>query len=125
MSLEMTLNGRASGNVYIGWTPRPCSLRFTPAQSQSAAVTLVCVTRPKSGKVMFSPDAVTRPVETLRLNVPGNGTSVNFFIAGSRASLLDQDVTIEARNASGTVLAQRTVMVRVRKNANSLTPRER
>lgn len=125
MSLQITLDGLASGNIYIGWTPRPCSLRFTPAQPQGATVTLVCVTKPTSGQVMFAANANTRPTATLQVAVQGNGQAVNFFMSGSKASTQDQDTVVEARDSSGAVLARRTVMVRVRKNANTLTPRER
>jgi tyrosinase len=60
------------------------------------------------------------------VQVPINGTSVPFFVAGQFGfpSRDDGDVRIEAAQGN-TVVGSVTLMVRVRKNANTLTPGER
>jgi len=63
---------------------------------------------------------------SVTLTVPINGATVPFFVAGrfGRPSLGNGDVTIEARTGA-TLVGSVPVMVRVRKNANALTPAER
>jgi tyrosinase len=58
--------------------------------------------------------------------VPTNGTSVTFFSAGKsgQPSINDRDVSIEVKRGTAVVTSV-PVMVRVRKNANKLTPGER
>jgi tyrosinase len=62
----------------------------------------------------------------LALNVPTNGASVPFLVAGrfGRPSTNNGDVRIEARRGN-TLVGSTTLMVRIRKNANNLTPGER
>ena len=63
---------------------------------------------------------------SLTVTVPINGTSVPFFAAGrfGRPSVNNGDVRIEAR-VGATLVGSVPVMVRIRKNANTLTPAER
>src|SRR5262249_43263752 len=74
----------------------------------------------------FRSDATGSFSDSLTVSVPINGTSVPFFIAGrfGRPSITAGDVTIEARTGT-TLVGSVQVMVRVRKNANTLTPGER
>jgi tyrosinase len=67
---------------------------------------------------------------TLTLTVPISGVSVPFFVAGRKASINNGDVTIEARatlppSTTPTVVGRVRLMVRIRKNAESLTTAER
>jgi tyrosinase len=78
--------------------------------------------------VVFRKNATGAFTNSLSLSVPINGTSVPFFVAGrfGRPSLSNGDVSIEARNAAtNTLVGTVKLMVRVRKNANTLTPAER
>ena len=61
-----------------------------------------------------------------RVPVPVNGTSMPFFVAGrfGRPSAGNGDVRIEAR-AGNTLVGSVSVMVRIRKNANTLSTAER
>ena len=70
--------------------------------------------------------------DTLNLSVPISGTSVPFFVAGKfgRASTSNGDVRIEARAllpplTNRQLVGSVRVMVRIRKNAESLTTAER
>jgi tyrosinase len=64
--------------------------------------------------------------DSLTVPVPISGASVPFFVAGKfgRPSVNNGDVTIEARTGT-TLIGSVQVMVRIRKNANTLTPGER
>ena len=80
--------------------------------------------------VIFRKGTTGSFAKTLTLSVPTNGKSVPFFVAGRRASVSDGDVKIEARAKPILLLAATLVgavrlMVRIRKNAESLTTGER
>ena len=77
---------------------------------------------------MFRRGATGAFAATLNLNVPVNGNWVTFFTAGRfpRASVNLDDVKIEARQGNGNkVVGSVPCTVRIRKNANALTPGER
>jgi tyrosinase len=78
------------------------------------------------GDVVFRKGTTGLFANTLALKVPINGTSVPFFVAGKfgRPSSSNSDVRIDAKVAASLVGAVK-VMVRIRKNANSLTAGER
>jgi tyrosinase len=81
------------------------------------------------GAVVFRRNTTGLFANTLTVPVPINGSSVPFFVAGKfgRPSVNNGDVTIEARTGSplSSPIGSVRVMVRVRKNANTLTPGER
>src|SRR6185436_4610722 len=79
-----------------------------------------------AGQVQFRQGSTGTFANSILLNVPTNGTSVAFLAAGRFGfpSRSDRDVTIEARRGN-TVVGSVQVMVRVRKNANTLTNGER
>jgi tyrosinase len=65
---------------------------------------------------------------SLTVPVPVTGTTVPFFVAGrfGQPSVNNGDVTIEARTGIAlTLVGSVRVMVRIRKNAEALTPGER
>lgn len=66
--------------------------------------------------------------DTLNLELPGDGSWVPFFVAGNfnNASLNDKDAVIDVIDSrSRLLLSREAVMVRIRKNANTLTTAER
>jgi tyrosinase len=85
--------------------------------------------------VAFAANVVPWPVNTtatgntLALTLPAAGGWVPFVVAGKfgTPSINDKDAIIEAHQntAGGAILGTKALMVRVRKNANSLTPSER
>ncbi len=124
--IVLTINGQAGAPVYLGWSSRPASLKLSVAQPQATQVIIKTVSAPATGDVGFSVNRNSHPAATLAVTVPANGTSVNFFVSGTRASTENQDVTILVTDAgTGATLLQQTVMVRVRKNANGLSVAER
>lgn len=140
MNVELQINNSASTSArFVGWAPSPCRIRVTnPAGVlfPIVAVRISAVSVASGGAVVFRAGATGAFSTSLTLFVPRNGTSVPFFVAGrfGQPSVNNADVKIEARSMLlpapivlpvaplvGTV----RVMVRVRKNANSLTAGER
>jgi tyrosinase len=78
------------------------------------------------GAVVFLVARTAGANPTLALTLSADGSSVNFYVAGSVASTTDQDILIQVTDAaSGALYGQRSLMVRIRKNANGLTAGER
>jgi tyrosinase len=141
MKVELQINDSTSVKArYVGWAPSPCRIRVTDPSgtiARTVDVTLSNVSAATGGVVIFRKGSTGRFSSTLTLTVPTNGKTVPFFVAGSKASINDGDVTIEARAKpsgvlrpiivpiKGTLVGSIKVMVRIRKNAESLTSGER
>jgi tyrosinase len=130
MIVELQINNSPSPTArFVSWTPAPCRIRVTnPAGATTPAVNLRITARSTSGggAVVFR-RGTSGPFSTsLTVPVPITGASVRFFVAGKfgRPSVNNGDVRIQARNGT-TLVGSVAVMVRVRKNANTLTPAER
>jgi tyrosinase len=130
MNVELQINNSVSaGARFVSWAPSPCRIRVTNpsgATTRVVNVKLTGVSAASAGAVVFRAGTTGLFANTLTLPVPINGTSVPFFVAGrfGRPSVNNGDVTIEAR-AGVTLVGSVRVMVRIRKNANKLTPGER
>ena len=99
-----------------------------PASNAPVAVVLSNSDPTRGGQLEFGTSRTGTLTPTLRLTLPSNGTPVKFFVAGDfpKASTADGDAIIKSAVAStGSVLSTKAVMVRIRKNANTLTPAER
>ncbi len=123
---------------YVTWAPTFCRARLNPPMAQNANVVLTNDPNgaiPLSGDVNFAAIQNPWPVNTtatnanLTLNLPANGAWVSFVIAGKfgTPSTNDKDTIIEAHlnAANGAVIGTKALMVRVRKNGNTLTASER
>lgn len=130
MNVEIQINNSASARArFVSWTPAPCRIRMTNpsgASSPTVNVRIAAATVPGGGDVVFRRGATGAFTSTLTLPVPVNGASVAFFVAGrfGRPSSSNGDVKINAF-AGTTLIGSVTLMVRIRKNANTLTPAER
>src|SRR5918999_1480464 len=127
MNVEIRVPGAdALGRVFLTWTPVEATARvLNPVGTTSIRTTLG--NAGSGGGVRF---ATTRTLgtPTLALTLPIDGTPVRFFVAGEfgRPSVSLGDAVIEARRTgTTTVLGRKPVTVRVRKNAQTLTPAER
>jgi tyrosinase len=116
---------------YLDWSPSPARARLTvPGATTPVTVRVENADPATGGQVVFY-RAITpgvAPQDTLELTLPANGAVVDFFVAGKfgRASVADKDAVIRMVDvASGTVMATKALMVRIRKNANALTAAER
>jgi tyrosinase len=126
-AFELSINDSSSGGAYVGWTLSACSLRITNQPQADSSVTLQNMDTSHGGQVIFRSTYPSSDQNTLSLTLPGNGTPVIFFIGGKfgSPSTEDQDGGISVVDSTSKVVHQRTLMVRIRKNANKLTVNER
>lgn len=125
---ELMVHGAATGALYLGWTPVECTLRVTNTPAADVSVILRNRDTAMGGQVVFRIGYATANQDTLALTLPADGSTVTFFVRGrfGSPSFHDQDGAISIHDATtNTVLHQRTLMVRIRKNANVLTIAER
>ena len=115
---------------YLCWPAVLGEARLTTDRENNQRVTVSAVS-PKTGQVAFQsadeglPHLGNRePTESIELSLPADKTWVRFYVMGTAPSNGHKDVQIVAKDMSGDVLGTKNVMVRVRKNAESLTPRE-
>ena len=130
MTVDVEINNSASPSArFLTWTPSPCRIRITdPAgvTTPTVKITISAASAPEGGVVVFRKKTSGKFSKSIKVTVPVDGTSVAFHAAGKfgYASTSNGDVTIEAR-AGTAIVGSVAVMVRVRKNANTLTPGER
>lgn len=131
MDVEIQINNSPSPSAkFVGWAPSPCRIRITnPAGAQGQAVhniRLTSISAASAGAVVFRAGTTGSFASPLTVGVPINGNWVSFFTAGrfGRPSINLNDVKIEARRGNALV-GSTTCTVRIRKNANTLTPGER
>ena len=130
MNVQLQINNSVSPKArFVSWAPSPCRIRVTnptgaPVPPVNVQITGRSVTG--GGEVVFRKTASGPFSSSLTVAVPITGASVPFFVAGrfGRPSINNGDVRIEARTGT-TLVGSVKVMVRVRKNANRLTPGER
>lgn len=123
---------------YVNWAPLRARLKLHNAGASDLQVVLTSKPRDaaiENGVVAFAADQAPWPPFTtaadadLTLTLPMDAAWRSFAIAGEFpfASDNDKDAAIEIRegSASGTIIDRHCLMVRVRKNADSLTASER
>lgn len=128
MRIDFTINnGGDAGARYLTWAPSPLRLRLLDATPGPDVVATLSEDRqPNGGSIRFSatPDGNFTP--TLKVSLPASGASVTVYVRGKfgTPSQADGDVSIVVGGPAAE-LGRLPVMVRVRKNANQLTPAER
>ncbi len=127
---QVTINtGPNTATAYVGWTPVPAQLRILNGPAGGpVSVTLRNLSNTAGGGVCFNLDRTPPFPTSLNLQVPRDGTPVDLFIAGQfgRPSRADRDAAIEAIDeATNQRLSITRLMVRVRKDATTLTNAER
>lgn len=139
MNVELQINNSASSEArFVSWAPSPCRLRVTNPSGTIlpiVSMTITGVSAAGGGAVVFRKNTTGAFSNSLTLSVPTNGASVPFFVAGryGHPSTNTGDVRIETRASllrfphrfPATLVGSVRVMVRVRKNANTLTTGER
>lgn len=130
MRIEFTINNNTAPEArYLTWAPSHLRLRLLDAAPtpDTIVVTLGEQREPNGGSIRFSSTAGGQLRRTLQVPMPTNGQSVTAFVSGhfGSPSQADGDVSIVAQDAAGQPLGSLSVMVRMRKNANELTPSER
>jgi len=130
VNVELQINNSVNPSArFVSWTPSPFRIRVTdPSGTTSTNVSVRISGRSvaNGGAVVLRRNTTGSFSNSLTLSVPISGTSVSFFVAGrfGRPSVNNEDVTIEARTGN-TLVGSVPVMVRIRKNANTLTTGER
>lgn len=136
-------NTAALTDDYLTWAPAPARIRLVPGQVPLPDQLVVLTNDPPQpvpegrqapldGDVLFAESVrpgQTATQETLKLILPGNGTWRSFVVAGKfgRPSTRDKDAVIEVHlgSAGGPLAGTHALMVRIRKDAWTLTPLER
>ena len=129
MTVELHINNSADVNArYVSWAPSPCRIRLTDASGSPTPVVvkISSTSTTTGGGVVFQTSANASAQATLSLTLPLGGAFVPFFVAGKfgHPSAADRDVSIRV-HAGTQLIAEVPLMVRIRKNANKLTPSER
>jgi tyrosinase len=130
MNVELQINNSTStAAFFLGWTPSPCRIRVTnPSGTSGPSVDLQLsgTTQAGGGQLVFRAGATGKFVPAITLTVPTSGATVSFFAAGKfgQPSSSDGDVSVVI-TSNGTQVASVPVMVRIRKNADSLSAAER
>lgn len=128
MNVELTIpSADAMGRVFLTWSPVAAQARLVNP-SGTAAVPITLRSVGSGGGLRFATIRTHLGTATLPLSLPLSGAPVRFFVAGEfgRPSVALGDAVIEARGAGSLgVLGTKRVTVRVRKNAQALSPAER
>lgn len=130
MNVELQINNSTNARaLFVSWAPSPCRIRVTNPSGATVPIPNVQITAVSvagGGAVVFRRNTTGPFANSLTVPVPITGASVPFFVAGKfgQPSVNNGDVRIEAR-VGGALVGSVRVMVRVRKNANTLTTGER
>jgi tyrosinase len=128
---EITFNGDATAaSRYLGWAPVPAQARLSDPTDATGPVMvrLRNLSTTQGGQVVFFSATPGVAQDDLELTLPLAGTPVQFFLAGrfQRPSIADRDANVQIVNmATNQAIGTTPLMVRVRKNATTLTTAER
>ena len=128
MNVELTIPGAdAMGRVFLTWAPVEAQARLVNPTG-TAAVPIALRSAGSGGGLMFATTRTHLGKPTLELSLPVSGAPVRFYVAGEfgRPSVNLGDAVIEALGPGSVgVLGTKRVTVRIRKNAQALSPAER
>ena len=79
---EISINTLSSGNANVGWSLSSCSVRITNPPQSARNVVLKNRNASSGGQIISRSAFGSANQDTLPLALPGDGTPVNFFIAG-------------------------------------------
>jgi tyrosinase len=116
----------AQGRVFLNWTPVKATAKIV--DSTGAAVDIILRSAGTVGGLLFDTVRSDEGTPSLALSLPANGQPVSFWIAGEfqKPSSAYGDAVVQATDkTTGTVLGSKALMVRVRKNAQTLPAPER
>jgi tyrosinase len=117
---------------YITWAPTGCTIKWLNPPNSAATLNVTLRNISGSNKLRFSSTAPatgsTATNTTVNLTLLGDNTTASFYMAGNfgNASVSDKDAIFEVVDAgSSQILSREGVMVRIRKNGNTLSVGER
>lgn len=130
MEIEFTINNSNDKSArYLTWTPSPLRLRLLGAPPGSADVEVTITEKRKAngGSLRFSLLRDSQFHPQIKIKLPTDGQSVTVFLCGlyGAPSKEDGDVSIAVIAQTMQEIGILPVMVRIRKNANSLSIDER
>lgn len=126
-------------NDYLAWAPVPATIRVSDPTGLTGDLPVVLSNGAGAGQpcggaghgaVVFAANVgpgETATADALNLTLPKDGRPVPFVVAGKFRcpSIGAKDAAIQVRGADGASLGSRNVMVRIRKDVETLTTAER
>jgi tyrosinase len=129
MNVDIVITGADSaGENYLTWSPTAMTVRVVDGPGPGTPVSVTLTSAGPGGQLVFGLAPANTTQDTLSLSLPGDGTPVSCQVAGKfgHPSTAAGDAAIQAVAAGSTaLLGSKTLMVRIRKNANDLTAAER
>jgi tyrosinase len=116
-----------TGRVFLTWVPVKATARVVNGAGGDAPVEITLRSAGTAGGLVFDTERTDTGKGTLRLSLPGDGTPASFWIAGEfgKPSVNFGDAVVQAVDAGGNVVGSKDLMVRIRKNAVTLSNAER
>jgi tyrosinase len=127
MPVQIDIPGAdTQGRVFLTWTPVQATARLVGGTA-AGPVNVTLSNAGTVGGLVFDAVRTDQGASTLQLAVPGDGTPVKFWIAGEfqKPSSAYGDAVVQATDSTGTAVGTKPVMVRIRKNAQTLPAPER
>jgi tyrosinase len=115
------------GRVFLTWVPVQATARLVGG-STGPLTDVILRSAGTVGGLVFDTVRSDQGTSSLALSLPGNGQPVTFWVAGEfqKPSAAYGDAVIQATDkTTGAVLGTKAVMVRIRKNAQTLPAPER
>lgn len=127
MRVEIDIDGEMDdGRVFLTWAPVKATARVVDGDGRDVEAVLANGGTAGGGKVVFDTARRHDGESTLALRLAGDGSPSTFWIAGEfgEPSTAYGDAGIKA-SVGGVVVGARSLMVRIRKDAQTFTPAER
>ncbi len=126
ITLELLLNGTVNPTGrYVGWSPAPAQLRVLNADGAVDPIHVRLASPPgRGGRVVFAPRRDAEAGDEIELDLATDGTPTDFWVLGrfQTPSRNDRDARIAVFTPGRvTPLVSFWLMVRVRKDAQTLT----
>ena len=128
MAVQIDISGAdPQGQVFLTWAPVAATAKLVGGAQGASPVNVVLRNGGTLGGLVFDTTRSDQGADTLPLQLPADGQPVNFWIAGEfqKPSSAYGDAVVQATDAAGNVLGSKAVMVRIRKNAQTLSAPER
>ena len=118
----------SNGKVFLTWTPVQCTARLIDGPGAGNTVKVLLRNAGSVGKIKFDVVRSHQGTPTLQLDLPGDGSPIRFWVAGEfrQPSSNFGDAVLEVVDAASQAqLSSTPLMVRIRKDANTLSDGER
>lgn len=129
MQVEIAISSaEGDGRVFLAWTPVQATIRLLDGPGAGQSIGVLLRNAGPGGQLLFDLERSHAGSSELPLDLPGDGSPVRFWIAGEfeRASEDFGDAVLEVVEATTSApLGRSEMMVRVRKDAQTLSAAER